>query len=629
MAGWAFRSIGVPGTSFNANVTPGQPAGIQLNDLLIIATCELLGSNARPVVPGWLDITVAVQWTVGCAVYAAIAAGNDPMPAIPSWGNQFQVAVCLCYSGGPNTLTGLVDPVSNDRGYNRVGALVWSSMSAPANDQSLILAINFGNTLGNPSPVATEAGGLVGFTRRLTHWPNANRPTIVIDELVQPSAAPVSTPSMTMNFTEASSQPGRSTMFALVPAVITGTPPGDDEFPHKLFGAARPSSLHEFWQVPATILQVPPLQIPPSDLDMPAYLLRARSNVQLGIEQGTPATLRGQDRVLIPTDWGYEWDAQQLSAALRGVERGLNALDIVTLTNYPPYLEFNWIPPLGPRQWNRGFERSINLNLLGQDNIPLGALHNLQWDPPLGARQPAVNRGFEAYGLALFYTIPLKPPLCGEWPLPLRLRIPVADYIQGTAPILLASLTVFPAFAPLQDLPTSRRAGPASIFDHQETQWALLFSNLAPPFGAQLIEQIVVRQRSRNLFSITERNQFLQSTGPTPPPGSLGVRHVGRIIIEPIKIGEAPFIPFDFISGMESPTEVVVSATTTCTLYSGTDPSPQSIIVGAATVQGTLAIQKCLPTIVGNIYDLTCTAITSGGQQLILDTYLAIVPNLP
>jgi len=628
MSGWLFRSVGTPGTSFNANVTPGQPAGIQLNDLLIIATSELLGSNPRPVVPGWLDITVAVQWTVGCAVYAAIAAGNDPMPAIPSWGNQFQVAVCLCYSGGPNTLAGLVDPVSNDRGYNRVGALVWSSMSAPANDQSLILAINFGNTLGNPSPVATEAGGLIGFTRRVTQWPNANRPTIVIDELIQSPAAPVSTPSMTMNFTEASSQPGRSTMLALVPALIAGPPPGDGELPARLFGAARPSSLHEFWQVPIEILQVPPAQIPPSDLEMPAYLLRARSNVLLGIEQGIPATLIGRDRVLIPIDWGYEWDPSQLSAALRGIEQGFSAVDIFSLTNAPPYLEFNWNAPPGPRQWNRSFELGPNLNLLGLDNIPLGALHNLQWDPPTGPRQPVSNRGFEAFGLALFYTIPVKPPLCGEWPLPLRPRKPIADHIQGTPPALLASLTVFPAFAPSQDLPTSRRARPASLYDYQES-FTILLDRGVVPFGGQLLEQIIVRQRSRNPLSITERSQFLQSSGPTPPPGPLGVRHVGRIIIEPIKIGEAPFIPFDFISGMESPSEVLVSATVTCKLYSGTDPSPQSIVIGAATVQGTLAIQKCLPTIVGNIYDLTCTAITNGGQVLILDTYLAIVPNLP
>jgi hypothetical protein len=104
---------------------------------------------------------------------------------------------------------------------------------------------------------------------------------------------------------------------------------------------------------------------------------------------------------------------------------------------------------------------------------------------------------------------------------------------------------------------------------------------------------------------------------------------VGRIVIDPAKLGEGPQIPFDFISGMQSPDEVLVSATTTCTLYSGTDPSPQSIISGPATVSGTIAFQKCVPTIVGNIYDLSCKALTSAGQILILDAYFAIVPGVP
>lgn len=627
--GYAFRNAGTPGTSFNAACTPGAPATIIANDLLIIAAMELLGSAARPVIPGWTDITKAVNWTTGSAAYAKIATGGDSMPAIPSWANEFQVAVCLVYSGGPTTLVGLVDASSSDRSFNTTNTLAFNNSGVPSNDGSLIIGISFKNTLGNASPVMTETGGFVGFNRRVTQWPTNARPTIVIDDLVQGSAAAITSPGFTMNFTEASSQSGHSTILVFNPALAGGTPPGDNEQPARLLGAARPSSLHEFWQVAIEILQIPPAVIPPSDNEIPAFLLRPKSNVRLGIEQGIPAPLVGTDRVLTPVDWNYGWDPPQLPAALRGIERGFTALDITQVTNYPPYLEFNWSVPPGVRQWNRGYEFSLNLNLLGKDALPLGALHNLPWDPPKGPRQPVANQGFEQSGLALTNTVQVKPPLCGEWPLPYRARQPVQDFVQGTPTVALASLTVFPAFGASQDLPPRRPRLPAPFYSYEWSQYALLYGRDILPFGIRDDQQNPRSVRNRNLYSITERSAFLTSSGPTPPPGPLGVRHVGRIIIEPIKIGEAPFIPFDFISGMESPSEVLVSASTTCTLYSGTDPSPQSIVSGAATVMSTIALQKCLPTIVGNIYDLKCTGITSAGQILILDTYLAIVPGVP
>lgn len=626
---WAFRSVGTVGTSFNASVTPGQPAGILLNDILFIATSEFFGADARPVVAGWTDITKAANWTTGAAVYAKVAVGNDTMPAIPSWGNQFQNAVCLCYSGGPNTLVGLVDTASSDKGYNSTNLISFNDTGVPVNPGSLILAISFKNTLGNGSPVFTEIGGLVGFNRRVTQWPTNTRPTLVVDDFVQGAAAAITSAGMNMNFTEASTQTSHSTILVLSPAVAGSPPPGDNEFPAQVYAAKRPSSLHEFWQVAIEILQVPPVQLPPSDLEMPAFLLRPRSNVQLGIEGAIPRPLIGKDRVLIPVDWQYGWDPPQLIAALRGIEKGFTVADLTQVTNFPPYIEYNWSVPSGPRQWNRGYEAGINLNLIGQDALPLGAFHNLQWDPPPAPRQPIANRGFEQSALSLFYTVPLKPPLCNEWPLPIRVRRPVQDYAQGTPLLITSALSVFPPFQPSQDLPSRRAPRSYALYSIETTESALLYKRDILPFGISFLDSNPRTRFNRNIYSITERSAFLTSSGPPPPVGPLGVRHVGRIVISPAKLGEGPFIPFDFISGLESASEVVVSASTTCTLYSGTDPNPGAIIVGAATVSGSIAFQKVVPTIVGNIYDLSCKAITSAGQILILDAYFAIVPGVP
>lgn len=625
MSGWALRSIGTPGTSFNANVTPGQPIGIQLNDILILATMELLGADPQPAVPGWTNITKNVNWSLGAAVYAIVAAGNDPMPAIPSWGNQFQVAVCLAYSGGPTTLAGLVDTSSSDRGYNSDNTLSFNPTGVPTNPNSLILAINFKNTLGNASPVLTETGGLVGFNRRVTQWPNNNRPTIVIDDLVQGAAAAILAPGMNMNFAEASAQPGRSTILVLNPAVIGGMLPGDNEFPSQVPATKRPSSLHEFWQVPIELLSIPPVMLPPGANEFPVFILRARSNVQLGIEQATPRPLVGTDRVLTPVDWAYGWEPRQLITALQYSGQGFDASDLTQVTNFAPYLEFNWFVPPGPRQWNRGYEASINLNLLGKDVVPLGAFHNLQQDPPPAVRQPSANRSYEQKALSLFFTVPAKPPLCGEWPLPILPRRPVQDFIQGIQLSQLAILSTPPPFAGSQDPPPTSRRLPAALLSFEYSRSALLRGADVVPFGLQNYQQNVYRPYRSSIYSIAFRNPFLISL--VPPTGA-GVQHVGRIVIPPGKLGDDFDIPFDFISGLD-PGVVLVSATVTCSLYSGTDPNPAALIDGPASVSGTIAFQAVKPTILGNVYDLSCAGVTSTGETVILDAYYAVVPGVP
>lgn len=84
---------------------------------------------------------------------------------------------------------------------------------------------------------------------------------------------------------------------------------------------------------------------------------------------------------------------------------------------------------------------------------------------------------------------------------------------------------------------------------------------------------------------------------------------------------------FDFISDL-SVGETISGATVTATVWSGTDPSPSSIISGAASISGTQVSQKLTAGVAGNIYAVTCTATTSLSQTLVRSAYLVVGPSI-
>lgn len=81
---------------------------------------------------------------------------------------------------------------------------------------------------------------------------------------------------------------------------------------------------------------------------------------------------------------------------------------------------------------------------------------------------------------------------------------------------------------------------------------------------------------------------------------------------------------FDFISQLK-PAETITSASVACTVWTGIDSSPQSMVSGSASISGTEVTQLIIGGIAGNIYRLNCTAITSLGQHLVLTGYLPVV----
>lgn len=103
---------------------------------------------------------------------------------------------------------------------------------------------------------------------------------------------------------------------------------------------------------------------------------------------------------------------------------------------------------------------------------------------------------------------------------------------------------------------------------------------------------------------------------------------MSRVIIQPKFTGEIRNQTFDFISSLAT-AETISTQVVTCTVYSGVDPSPSSVIMGAATASGTIVTQKIGGGVAGVVYELRCTVTTSVGQTLQLTGYLAIVPELP
>ena len=106
---------------------------------------------------------------------------------------------------------------------------------------------------------------------------------------------------------------------------------------------------------------------------------------------------------------------------------------------------------------------------------------------------------------------------------------------------------------------------------------------------------------------------------------------MSRVILPPKLASEVKlYDQFDFTSKLQLGETIVDPPVFTAAVYSGTDPSPASIVVaGSAAVSGAVASVRIQAGVLGVIYELICTAVTSLGQTLILNGYLAIIPDLP
>ena len=93
-------------------------------------------------------------------------------------------------------------------------------------------------------------------------------------------------------------------------------------------------------------------------------------------------------------------------------------------------------------------------------------------------------------------------------------------------------------------------------------------------------------------------------------------------------LSEVVSLAVDFISRLASG-EVINSGSVVASLYTGTDTNPSEILDGATSVQGSQLVQSVGAGVLGNIYELAYTAVTSLNQRLVITGYLAVVPDLP
>lgn len=101
---------------------------------------------------------------------------------------------------------------------------------------------------------------------------------------------------------------------------------------------------------------------------------------------------------------------------------------------------------------------------------------------------------------------------------------------------------------------------------------------------------------------------------------------MSRVVFEGKLLNETVTETFDFTSRLTS-TETLSTASVAATVYSGTDPSPSSIISGSSTISGQKITQKVTAGTLGVVYKLLATVTTSLGQTLQLAAFLAIIPD--
>lgn len=619
----AFRSAGTPSIVFNAPVQPGAPAGVQPGDILVVGFIEHAGSDAPPDLSAF-GFTLKSSAATQIGLYTKTATGSDTMPSA-QFGADWCGAFCLAYSG----CTEVADRASNSRSANLTSGIAFPSATAPPSNN--VTAIGLG--MRNSGVLGVSFSNYMGMTQRATIINVGGQDfSAVIEDLIMTTPVAFALGVQGSTPTDASALTNAATLIFLQSISAAVTPPGNNYFPDVTQGKKLHASQQQFWSVPLSISIIPPAAgPPPTAVDLPVPRGRPPLPPDLrSINQNLlESTLFGQDRVLTPCSWDYEWDKPTLGVQFME-SSPLTVAELTALTTYAPYIEYNWPVPPGVRQTQKGYEFSFPLELIGKDVITAGGIQNNMWDPPRAPKRPVENLTWVSSGLALFYSVPIKPPQSQmDWPNPLRARQPVNDLSEGLSAEILGLLSTFPPFQPSQASPPAGPRWPKEIGFVFSTLALLKGQDQLPVSGR--ISGMDDRRASlpfRDIFTIAESSIFLVPSGPPVPPivGS-GVVHVGRLVLDPGRVGETINLPFDFQSGLAQG-EVLTSANAVVATYSGIDNAPQSM-VSSVTVSGTKAFVQVTPQFVGVIYSILVTASTSSAQVLKISAYFAVEPTVP
>lgn len=631
-------SVGTAGgdQGFDRIVQP-TPGTFAVNDFWIYQTGEFKGSDSLPAVPsGWTylgDGTVAGLTCWGHQV----ATLTDTVPSV-LWGNAWQYAQIYTFRGlDPGfTLTFITASRAQTVTQNVASAAVTRT---PNVNNSLILFLWQRNKTSSTNGVTWTAPNLnsnLDFTLLDQAGAASNGSSNVAwgaAYCIQPVATTMTPGALVAtgsNPAESTGQSAESLIIGIAPGSIVATSlAGDQETPPP-YPAPKPHIATRGWiDVPFALQHTAPPVLPPifgSAQDVPVIRQNAVDNrsAQVNLQE---TTLVGQDRVLAPVNWNYTWDSAQkrMPVALRDQMLGLTISEMTALTTFPPYTEFNWPVPQPRPYRNQSIEASFPLELIGKDNIPLGALYNLSWDPP--ARKPATTHLLDtntSSGLALKLTVQVKPPLSYDLPVPRGKQAPVQDWMQSMPLTIRAFLSIQPPATASTALPVRRASSVPLGFE--SSILPLLLGQDVIPFGISSVDRPTIRQAQPQLYDTNDYSIFIPST--IPPIIGPGVLHMGRTVLDPVSLGEAIQVPMDFLSGLQ-PSEVLINASVTAQTYMGTDLNPQAIVTGPAQVSGSIALQQITPTIEGVTYDLIYKAITSLGNVLQMTGYLSVIPHVP
>ena len=101
---------------------------------------------------------------------------------------------------------------------------------------------------------------------------------------------------------------------------------------------------------------------------------------------------------------------------------------------------------------------------------------------------------------------------------------------------------------------------------------------------------------------------------------------MSKVILNAKLAGETINEVFDFSSRL-AVGETISSASTTATVYSGTDANPSAILNALTTISGGKVTQGVIGGTLGVTYKLVCTVHTSASQILQLTAMLVITPD--
>ena len=99
-----------------------------------------------------------------------------------------------------------------------------------------------------------------------------------------------------------------------------------------------------------------------------------------------------------------------------------------------------------------------------------------------------------------------------------------------------------------------------------------------------------------------------------------------KIVFPQKAAGETYKAVFEFASYMGATDTISSAATTTCSVYMGTDAAPSSVISGSATASGTKVTQLLTGGTAGVTYIITSTVTLSTNQIVSLTGFLSVVP---